>query len=138
MKLPVRGSIHHIDITVSDLEASIRFYGAVLPLMGFRYDEDVPEGPVWAGERVEIGLVRARAGRAPHDRYSPGLHHLAFAAPDRAAIDRLHEALVHSGVQVLDAPAQYDRYARGYYAVFFADPDGIKLEYVHVPGGLRA
>lgn len=130
----MRGSIHHIDITVSDLERSIRFYGAVLPLMGFRYHDAAPEGPVWAGEQVEIGLVRARAGHARHDRYSPGLHHLAFAAPSRSAIDRLHEALLRLGVEVLDAPAQYDQYARGYYAVFFADPDGIKLEYAHVPG----
>jgi catechol 2,3-dioxygenase-like lactoylglutathione lyase family enzyme len=59
------------------------------------------------------------------------LHHLAFAAPGRAAVELLHVALLRLGARVLDAPAEYPQYASGYYALFFADPDGIKLEYVH-------
>jgi catechol 2,3-dioxygenase-like lactoylglutathione lyase family enzyme len=128
------GAIHHIDITVSDLEVSTEFYDRVLPLMGFERSHDVPEGPIWAGRDVEIGLVAARsASRLAHDRYAPGLHHLAFHAPDRAAVDGVHDDLVHLRVRVLDPPADYPQYAPGYYAVFFADPDGIKLEYVFTP-----
>jgi glyoxylase I family protein len=130
----MRGSIHHIDITVSDLDRSTEFYDCVLPLMGFRRSLDVPEGPVWAGVDVEVGLAPARpASRRDHDRYSPGLHHLAFNAPDRAAVDKLHDQLVRQGLRVLDPPAEYPQYATGYYAVFFAGPDGIKLEYVFTP-----
>lgn len=128
----MHGSIHHIDITVTDLGRSTTFYDQVLPLMGFRRIEDVPEGPLWAGAHAEIGLVSARSHRE-HDRYSPGLHHLAFHAPDRSAVDRFHEEALKLGVRVLDHPADYPRYAAGYYAVFFADPDGIKLEYVFTP-----
>lgn len=40
-----RGSIHHVDITVSDLDRSTECYGRVLPLMGFRRGVDVAEGP---------------------------------------------------------------------------------------------
>ena len=128
------GSIHHIDITVSDLDRSTEFYGRLLPLMGLRRSLDVPEGPVWAGTHTEIGLAPAReTSRRDHDRYSPGLHHLAFGAPDRAAVDTFHDRLLDLGVQVLDAPAEYPQYGSGYYAVFFADPDGIKLEYVFTP-----
>jgi catechol 2,3-dioxygenase-like lactoylglutathione lyase family enzyme len=104
----------------------------VLPLIGFRRSTAVPEGPIWAGANLEIGLVAARS-RAAHDRYSPGLHHLAFAAPSRAAVEALHQQLVAFGVEVLDPPADYPQYAPGYYAVFFADPDGMKLEYVFTP-----
>ena len=128
------GSIHHIDITVSDLDRSTRFYGRVLPLVGFRRSADVPEGPIWVGTGCEIGLVSSRPpARQDHDRYSPGLHHLAFTAPSRAAVDRLHHQLVNWGVRILDAPADYPQYAPGYYAVFFADPDGIKLECTYTP-----
>ena len=128
------GAIHHLDVTVSDLERAIVFYDRVLPLLGFTRSYDVPEGPIWAGASVEIGLVPARAGsRRDHDRYAPGLHHLAFQAPDRAAVDRVHAALVALGVPILDPPADYPRYAPGYYAVFFADPDGMKLEFVFTP-----
>jgi len=130
----MHGWLHHIDITVSDLARSTGFYDRVLPLMGFRRAPDCEDGPVWAGERGEVGLQPARPeSQRAHDRYSPGLHHLAFSAPDRAAVDRVHDALRELGVRTLDPPAQYDRYAPGYYAVFFADPDGIKLEYVFTP-----
>jgi glyoxylase I family protein len=126
------GSIHHVDLTVSDLARSTGFYDRVLPLLGFRRSPNVPEGPIWAGAGVEIGLVAARIAR-PHDRFTPGLHHLAFAAPTRAAVDDVHRVLVELGVPVLDAPADYPHYAPGYYAVFFADPDGVKLEYAYTP-----
>src|SRR5215510_3130712 len=130
--MSVRGSIHHIDITVSDLDRSTEFYDRILPLMGFRRSTDVPEGPIWAGADCEIGLAPARSS-SRHDRYSPGLHHLAFSAPDRASVDSLHDHLVRLAVRVLDPPADYPQYAPGYYAVFFADPDGIKLEYTFTP-----
>jgi catechol 2,3-dioxygenase-like lactoylglutathione lyase family enzyme len=125
-------TIHHIDITVTDLERSTAFYDRWMPLMGFRRSMNVPEGPVWAGDHSEVGLTSARHG-GRHDRYSPGLHHLAFSAPDRTAVDDFHQRLREAGVSVLDAPAEYPEYAPGYYAVFFSDPDGIKLEYVFTP-----
>jgi len=128
------GAIHHIDLTVSDLGEATRFYDRVLPLLGFGRIPDCPEGPLWAGAQLELGLQAARADRSrPHDRFSPGLHHLAFSAPSREAVDALHGDLLRMGIAILDAPADYPEYAPGYYAVFFADPDGIKLEFVHTP-----
>ena len=125
----MRGWIHHIDLTVSDLAHSTEFYARVMPLLGLRRAESVPEGPIFAGEAFELGLVQARSS-SEHDRYSPGLHHLAFGAPTKESVDTVHRQLVALGVKILDAPAVYARYAPGYYAVFFADPDGVKLEYV--------
>jgi catechol 2,3-dioxygenase-like lactoylglutathione lyase family enzyme len=129
----VTGWIHHIDITVVDMAPATAFYDRVLPLMGFERLADCPDGPIWAGARMEIGLQSARPNSRQHDRYSPGLHHLAFGAGSRAAVDALHRELVALGVEVLDPPALYERYAPGYYALFFAGPDGIKLEYVYTP-----
>lgn len=71
-----------------------------------------------------------------HDRYAPGLHHLAFHVESRAAVDAIHAEVAAAGGSVLDAPAGYTGqagYTDGYYAVFFADPDGIKLEVVYEP-----
>ena len=128
------GAIHHIDITVRDPERSLVFYDFALPLMGFRRIADADEGPLWAGAHVEVGLQTARTdARTAHDRRSPGLHHLAFTAPTREAVDRLYEELKAREVSIFDPPAEYPHYAPGYYAVFFADPDDIKLEYVFTP-----
>jgi catechol 2,3-dioxygenase-like lactoylglutathione lyase family enzyme len=130
----MNGRIHHLDLTVTDLARSTAFYDRVLPLLGFRRVPDCDGNPVWAGAYAEIGLQPARPTAARlHDRYAPGLHHVALSAPDRAAVDRLHGDLQRFGVRILDPPATYDRYAAGYYAIFFADPDGIKLEYVFTP-----
>lgn len=81
---------------------------------------------------MELGLQQART-LEQHDRYTPGLHHLAFAAPSRESVTQLYARLSSSAVTVLDAPADYPQYAPGYFALFFADPDGIKLEYVFTP-----
>ncbi len=128
-----RGRVHHLDLTVADLEASTAFYAAVLPLMGLKRVADAPEGPLWAGDELEFGLQAARRPRN-HDRYTPGLHHLAFAAAMRQDVDRVYLQLMALGVRILDAPAEYPAYGEGYYAVFFSDPDGIKLEYAYTPG----
>jgi diadenosine tetraphosphate (Ap4A) HIT family hydrolase/catechol 2,3-dioxygenase-like lactoylglutathione lyase family enzyme len=132
---PAAGSLHHLDLTVTDLARSTAFYASWLPSVGFRRIEDCPEGPLWRGERFELGLQAATplGAKRGHDRSSPGLHHLAFDAPSEAAVDRLYASLVERGAVILDPPARYDHYAPGYYAVFFADPDGLKLEYVYTP-----
>ena len=135
----MRGAIHHIDLTVRDPQASHGFYSSVLGFMGYRaidphdrgydYDLAAPEG------FCSIGIVRAEgpnAGRG-HDRYSPGLHHIAWNAGSREDVDALYAHLLQIGATILDAPADYPQYGAGYYAVFFADPDGLKLEYVFKP-----
>lgn len=129
--------IHHLDLTVSDRERSTRWYELVLGRLGYvRTGDYAGDVPCWAppgdgGSRWSLGLHQARSG-VPHDRYAPGLHHLALRADSRAQIDEFHKFIAAHGVTVLDAPAEYD-YSPGYYAVFFADPDGLKLELVHEP-----
>jgi len=135
----MRGAIHHLDLTVRDPRASRAFYAAVLGFMGYRevadhdrgfdYDLATPDG------FCSIGIMKAQGPNAEraHDRYSPGLHHVAWTAQSREDVDRLHDLLKEIGAEVLDAPADYPRYGQGYYAVFFADPDGLKLEFVHKP-----
>lgn len=136
----IRGSPSHIDLTVTDLARSSSFYDPVLAKLGYRPLPQAGAGaPCWgvedsAGGIFSIALKCARSEDASrrHDRYSPGLHHLAFHADSRAEIDDFHAFLRGIGATILDAPAEYE-YTPGYYAVFFADPDGLKLELVHEP-----
>jgi glyoxylase I family protein len=149
--VPATGALSHIDISVGYPERSISFYHAFLTALGFRrLNIDSPE---WSGEnptratwgkkysdgsRFEIearpSAIQSRDRR--YDRYEPGPHHLAFHAESDACVDRVHEAVVAIGGEVLDAPQNYGGqagYGDYYYAAFFADPDGVKLEVCHVP-----
>jgi catechol 2,3-dioxygenase-like lactoylglutathione lyase family enzyme len=137
----LRGSINHLDLTVSDLAVSEPFYDAVLGYLGFERLAPPPgtmsNRPTWhardpAQRLFSIALCEARPGSGPHDRFTPGLHHLAFHAESRADVDGLHRFLLARGVTILDPPADYPQYWPVYYAVFFADPDGLKLEFVHM------
>ena len=135
----MRGQVHHIDLTVRDPTAALAFYEPFLGYLGYRLKDTHDRGydfELGSGQALSsVGLVKATgegAGRG-HDRYSPGLHHLAFRAASRGDVDALHARMVEAGAVVLGAPADYPQYGEGYYAVFFADPDGLKLEYVHKP-----
>ena len=139
------GALSHLDLCVSDPAHSVPFYDRVLRRLGFRailLPEQATAVGAWVSRQdgaaaFSIALEPARgegASRA-HDRYSPGLHHLAFHASSRAEVDDFHAFLEAWGARVLDRPTEYD-YTPGYYAVFFADPDGLKLERVHEPSPL--
>jgi catechol 2,3-dioxygenase-like lactoylglutathione lyase family enzyme len=136
----IRGSLSHVDLTVADLESSAAFYDRVLGRLGYcRLDGAGAGAPCWGISDAHDGFftialkpARPEATTARHDRYAPGLHHLAFHADSREDVDALHGFLLAIGATILDPPAEYG-YTPGYYAVFFADPDGLKLEVVFEP-----
>jgi len=133
-----RGAFHHIDLSVSDVAAARRVYAPVLEFLGYTMVKDRPDGCEWDVKGREpfgasLGIRTATSGGS-HDRYAPGLHHLAWRVESRDAVDAAHALLVEHGVSVLDPPAHYPEYSGDYYAVFVADPDGLKLEIVHAPG----
>jgi len=108
--------------------------------MGYTLQERTEAGYDFGLERPDtpytsIGILDARGPNADraHDRYTIGLHHLAWTAESRADVDALYQHLLTIGAQVLYAPTEYPEYGPTYYAVFFSDPDGLKLEYVHKP-----
>jgi glyoxylase I family protein len=134
----MRGGVHHIDLTVSDAHASKPFYESVLGFMGYELSDSYPIGYDFdrRGEAFcSIGIRNASGPNADrvHDRYTNGLHHLAWIAESREDVDAMYAHLQSIDATILDPPADYPRYGPGYYAVFFADPDGLKLEYVYKP-----
>ena len=131
--------IDHADLVVSSIERSLPFYrGLLAPLGWVGVIEQEGErgetihylwGPDWGGS---LGLREARSGDGPVDRYALGLHHLAFEAPNRAAVDEAARWARAHGAEIEGEPGER-HYTPGYYAAFLLDPDGIKLEIVHRP-----
>jgi catechol 2,3-dioxygenase-like lactoylglutathione lyase family enzyme len=87
-----------------------------------------------AGDGVVVGL--SGPDGIPHFWLSPAAGpetrelHVAFHAPDRAAVESVHQAAVEAGVQVLHPPREWPEYHPGYYAVFLRDLDGHNVEAV--------
>jgi glyoxylase I family protein len=131
--------IHHVDLVVSSIERSLPFYRDLLGPLGWHGVGEV-EGErgetIWylSGPGSSVGVREAQSERdRPPDRYEVGLHHVAFEAVSRGAVNERAEWLRAQGAEIESGPEEY-WYLPGYYAVFFYDPDGLKLEIVHVPG----
>jgi len=133
---PAAGGVHHVIVNVNDLERSRRFYGWLLPKVGYQGRGDIPGVPAtgWLSPAGSFWIQQADARFAEHrfDKNRVGLCEIAFAAGSRAQVDALARDLEAAGMPILDPPREYD-YTPGYYAVFFTDPDGMKLELVHIP-----
>ena len=132
--------VHHVDLVVRSVERSLPFYRDLLGPLGWHGISEV-EGErgetIWylTGPGTSVGIRAAQPSQigAGYDRYSVGLHHLAFEAPSRSVVDERADWLRAHGVEFESEAREYG-YSPGYYAVFFYDPDGLKLEIVHVPG----
>lgn len=137
--------IHHVAVTATNFDVSKKFYDRLLGHLGMApaiqatgYPHKDTEGRmcIYAGKAGLFALWEADAAMRSNkfQVYNVGLHHLAFAAPSREAVEELHQKLVADGVKILNPPKEYG-YVPGFYAVFFEDPDGMKLEFAFTPRG---
>ena len=118
----------HVSFGVRDLERAGAFYDAALAPLGWVRLWDAAEGlgygPPGGGEK--LNLFPHTDARPP----GPGFH-LAFDAPDPAAVEAFHAAALANGGTDRGAPGLRPHYSPTYYAGFVIDPDGHRLEAVH-------
>ncbi len=131
--------LDHTGIFVSDLARSRQFYAAVLGALGYAVRKDVPQavgfGDNIPGDDADPGgdFWLIEGGPA-----TPRIH-VAFRAPDRAAVDRFYAAAIAAGGRDNGRPGICPEYHPHYYAGFVFDPDGYNIEAVcHRPEGRRA
>jgi class 3 adenylate cyclase/catechol 2,3-dioxygenase-like lactoylglutathione lyase family enzyme len=110
--------IDHVHLRVRDLEASKRFYRAVLEALG---QELTAEGD---------GFFSADELYVSDDREPTAALHLAFQARDRETVDAFYEAALAAGGRDNGKPGERG-YHEGYYAAYVLDPDGNNIEAVH-------
>ncbi|PON16962.1 hypothetical protein C2W62_15660 [Candidatus Entotheonella serta] len=99
-KEPTRGLLHHLIITVSDLERSSAFYGPLFEFMGYDLTGAAPNFQDWRRVDLngmpEISLVQVKPqfADAPYVRGAVGHHHhIAFNAESRQAVDDCYTLL---------------------------------------------
>jgi catechol 2,3-dioxygenase-like lactoylglutathione lyase family enzyme len=108
----------HVQLRVKDVQASKRFYQAVLESLGLR--GIVLEGDGWF-QADELYVDKADG---PVSRV-----HLAFQAADRDAVHAFHKAALAAGGRDNGGPGERP-YHPGYYGAFAFDPDGNNIEAV--------
>ncbi|WP_026423476.1 VOC family protein [Actinokineospora inagensis] len=115
--MPALTGVHHVALTVTDVDRSVPWYERVL---GFATQsrEEPAEGPRRVrlrGLGVALTLVQHPRGcHAPFDEGRPGLDHLTFSVPD---VDTWPRRLTDCGVPFSTTPD----------GVALRDPDGIPL-----------
>ena len=106
----------HVHLHVSDLEASKRFYRAVLASLGL--PNVVVEGPgFFYADELFVDQAKGHVSKV----------HLAFQAADREAVHAFHRAALGAGGHDNGGPGERS-YHPGYYAAFVLDPDGNNVE----------
>lgn len=131
------GDIHHLRLTVTDIERSRRFY---TELLGFQVAVAAPESdnpksdpsyPVlWGGIVMTKGayLLGLRPVAHKGDRFDEdrvGLDHLSFMVENREALDRAIRLLDERGVPRGEVR---ELTSFGICVLPFRDPDNIQLE----------
>jgi glyoxylase I family protein len=124
--------IHHLGLTVRDVDASAAWYQDVL---GFRRAgeytaHDGARRKVFLrhdGLRARLGLTQHQRGnREPFDETRVGLDHLSFAVSSRVDLDAWAQRFSEAGVTF--SPVATANSIPDAAALVFRDPDNIQLE----------
>ncbi|WP_158879405.1 VOC family protein [Amycolatopsis anabasis] len=124
--------VHHLALTVTDVDRSVPWYVRVLELEEFTRREDPETGlrkVVLRSPSEEFSVVLVQHPeneRRAFDERTTGLDHVAFKVSSQNELDQWEERLVEYGVTY--TPAATSRTLPGSRVVVFRDPDGIQLE----------
>jgi catechol 2,3-dioxygenase-like lactoylglutathione lyase family enzyme len=113
--------IHHVSVGVSDLEASGRFYDAVLGALGWRRHIETDEVLAW-------GIVRPVFFASARNVTAAGSGHICFSAPGISAVKGAWEGGLREGGTDDGAPGQRPEYGGSYYSAYVLDPDRNRIE----------
>jgi catechol 2,3-dioxygenase-like lactoylglutathione lyase family enzyme len=116
--------VDHIGLTVADIAASVRFYQRALAALGLELCSR-DEGSASFGPAGQPALWLSKGER----RTGPGVH-IAYQAPNRAAVARFHAEGLAAGGRDNGPPGLRSDYSPTYYAAFLLDPDGNNIEAV--------
>jgi catechol 2,3-dioxygenase-like lactoylglutathione lyase family enzyme len=123
--------IDHLTLRVRDLAVAKAFYAAALAPLGYTIGKEYPEAiGMGAGGMLDFWLTG-------DPNASP--QHLAFAAPDREAVDTFYAAALAAGGRDNGPAGLRAEYHPNYYGAFVFDPSGHNVEAVchRSPGAVK-
>lgn len=129
--------LHHLALTVTDVDASVEWYQEVF---GIRFQMDVPHdggvGKLLADESRHLMIVLHRHDTNQGELFAEtitGLDHAGFMVPSRGDLEAWQDHLQSNGVtrvEVADKPLTQSPLSDEPYGsvLVFRDPDNIQLE----------
>jgi len=129
--------IDHVSSYTTDFPAAKKFYETVLSALGYELNMELVT--TWDPEFPTRRLCAFGSGRKPtfwvaEVREAASPRHIAFVAPNRAAVDAFHMAALNIGARDNGPPGPRPVYHADYYGAFVFDPDGNNVEAVcHAP-----
>lgn len=125
----IANAIHHVSLSVRDLDRSRAFYEGVLGLSTIPRPDLGGLGGIWYGAgEAEIHLIVPPEGAeigSPPPANNPIAPHLAFAIEDW---EKTRDALESQGLSVLAPNAETGQ-------MWVQDPDGYVIEFIVPRGG---
>lgn len=113
--------IDHLEISTRRMAETLRFYADALAPLGYSQKTDGAAKGFGDGRSLDLFV-----GEGEPSAYV----HFAFAAPDRATVDRIYAAARDAGHVPDRAPALAPHIHPNYYAAYLRDPDGRLIEFV--------
>ncbi|CAN5682481.1 VOC family protein [soil metagenome] len=120
------GPVHHVRLTVTDIDRSRAFYEEVL---GFAFVMDLDPGVFLSNGAIGLGIGPAPSQAMAGDRFDEnrvGLDHLSFGVGSRQDLETAMQVLDDQNVphgEIKDLGEAF-----GLYILAFRDPDNIQLE----------
>jgi catechol 2,3-dioxygenase-like lactoylglutathione lyase family enzyme len=119
--------IDHVTLNVADLEPERGFYEQALRPVGYELVMDFPDWCGFASDGVPNFFISHRG-----EPSAPV--HVAFLAPDQAAVAAFFEAALAAGGQDNGPPGIRRVYHEYYFGAYILDPEGNNIEAVtHKP-----
>jgi catechol 2,3-dioxygenase-like lactoylglutathione lyase family enzyme len=119
--------IDHVALTVSDYEASRRFYASALAPLGYTLmmEHKISGAGFGSDGKPDFWIQKGSAN---------GPIHVAFSTSNRTTVDSFHAAALKAGAKDNGAPGLRPEYHPTCYGAIVIDPDGNNVEAVcHQP-----
>jgi len=123
----------HLGINVSNLDQARRYWGVLMPVLGFDVfldDVDQLAFRPGAGKPGTYVFMYVAADERAYSATAIGLQHLAFMVPTQQAVRDVYEVAVGLGSETVHDPRTFPQYPQPYFAAFWRDPDGVMIEAV--------
>lgn len=113
----------HVQLIVSDIDASLQWYGTVLGME--LLDRGSFAGGDFAAMRSPTGrfVIGMQTASVANERGAPMIEHVSFAVADRDDLERHRDEIVAAGIAASDMIEE-----AASWNIRFRDPDGLVVE----------